>query len=57
MQDKAENLLVSTLARRCNRGSHTKHGGPGSDIIVSMKSFTVTFPPYITWYKIYSQFT
>lgn len=34
-------LPFSTLDILCNRGSQTNAGGPGSDIIVSRKSFTV----------------
>jgi hypothetical protein len=45
-----QQVPVSTLARRCNSGNHTRQGGPGSDIIVSMKSLTVTFTPCIITY-------
>jgi len=44
-KEQQQQVPVSTLARRCNSGNHTRQGGPGSDIIVSMKSLTVTFAP------------
>lgn len=36
----------STLDKRCNKGNHTRQAGPGSDIIESIKSLTVTLPFY-----------
>lgn len=45
----AQNILFSTDAILCNNDNQAKHGGPGSDIIVSKKSLTVTFAFYKKW--------